>query len=79
MRAYRPLPGGRRKPHRLVATIVLRALTRPAPMLQVATIVLRGSTEQFLDDVERAMDDGVNAYKALCRWGWGGWVLRVGG
>jgi T-complex protein 1 subunit theta len=33
----------------------------------VATIVLRGATEGFLDDVERAVDDGVNAYKSLCR------------
>lgn len=34
---------------------------------KVATVVLRGATEQMLDDVERAVDDGVNAYKALCR------------
>jgi T-complex protein 1 subunit theta len=33
----------------------------------VATIVLRGATEGFLDDVERAVDDGVNAFKSLCR------------
>ena len=33
----------------------------------MATVVLRGSTEGFLDDVERAVDDGVNAYKALCK------------
>ena len=30
-------------------------------------MVLRGATEQMLDDVERAVDGGVNAYKALCR------------
>ncbi|KAG9452059.1 hypothetical protein H6P81_004963 [Aristolochia fimbriata] len=33
----------------------------------VATIVLRGSTDSILDDLERAIDDGVNSYKALCR------------
>jgi hypothetical protein len=33
----------------------------------VATVVLRGSTEAFLDDVERAVDDGVNAFKALAK------------
>lgn len=33
----------------------------------VATVVLRASTSNLLDDVERAVDDGVNAYKALCR------------
>ncbi|CAM8963726.1 unnamed protein product [Rhodiola kirilowii] len=33
----------------------------------VSTIVLRGSTESILDDLERAIDDGVNTYKAMCR------------
>ncbi len=30
----------------------------------MATVVLRSSTEQLLDDLERAVDDGVNTYKA---------------
>ncbi|KAI8470953.1 MAG: chaperonin complex component [Monoraphidium minutum] len=42
-------------------------LQQDASMGSVATVVLRGSTEGFLDDVERAVDDGVNAYKALCK------------
>eukprot|EP00879_Flechtneria_rotunda_P006004 GHRR01006316.1.p1 GENE.GHRR01006316.1~~GHRR01006316.1.p1 ORF type:complete len:543 (+),score=202.26 GHRR01006316.1:701-2329(+) len=42
-------------------------LQQDASLGSVATIVLRGSTEGFLDDVERAVDDGINAYKALCR------------
>jgi chaperonin GroEL (HSP60 family) len=29
----------------------------------VSSIVLRGATEGMLDDVERALDDGINAYK----------------
>ncbi|KAK3006735.1 hypothetical protein RJ639_016086 [Escallonia herrerae] len=33
----------------------------------VTTVVLRGSTESILDDLERAVDDGVNTYKAMCR------------
>ncbi|XP_024991070.1 T-complex protein 1 subunit theta-like [Cynara cardunculus var. scolymus] len=33
----------------------------------VTTVVLRGSTDSILDDLERAVDDGVNTYKALCR------------
>ncbi|KAL6509120.1 T-complex protein 1 subunit theta [Orobanche gracilis] len=33
----------------------------------VATVVLRGSTDSILDDLERAVDDGVNAYKAMCK------------
>ena len=34
---------------------------------RVATVVLRGSTENVMDDIERAVDDGVNAFKALTK------------
>ena len=34
---------------------------------KMATIVLRGSTTHVLDDLERAIDDGVNTIKVLCR------------
>ncbi|AQK58420.1 T-complex protein 1 subunit theta [Zea mays] len=33
----------------------------------VATVVLRGSTDSILDDLERAVDDGVNTYRSMCR------------
>ncbi|CAE7907048.1 cct8, partial [Symbiodinium sp. KB8] len=33
----------------------------------LSTIVLRGSTMSILDDLERAVDDGVNVAKALCK------------
>ncbi|XP_050238221.1 T-complex protein 1 subunit theta [Mercurialis annua] len=33
----------------------------------VATVVLRGSTDSILEDLERAIDDGVNTYKAMCK------------
>ncbi|EDO38829.1 predicted protein [Nematostella vectensis] len=33
----------------------------------VATVVIRGSTENIMDDIERAIDDGVNSFKALTR------------
>ena len=29
----------------------------------IATVVLRASTDNLLDDLERAIDDGVNSYK----------------
>jgi T-complex protein 1 subunit theta len=32
----------------------------------LATIVVRGSTDNIMDDIERAIDDGVNTYKSLC-------------
>merc|ERR1711997_1033530 len=34
---------------------------------KIATIVIRGATENYMDDIERAIDDGVNVYKGLCR------------
>ncbi|KAL6759806.1 chaperonin complex component [Haematococcus lacustris] len=42
-------------------------LRQEASLGAISTIVLRGSTEGFLDDVERALNDGVNAFKALTR------------
>ena len=40
--------------------IVLR---QPEEQGKLTTLVLRGSTDQLLDDLERAVDDGVNTYK----------------
>ncbi|KAI1074107.1 T-complex protein 1 subunit theta [Whalleya microplaca] len=34
---------------------------------RTSTIVLRGATQNYLDDVERAVDDGVNVVKAITR------------
>lgn len=33
----------------------------------VATILVRGSSQSLMDDVERAIDDAVNTYKALTK------------
>jgi len=40
-------------------------LQQDASMGRISTIVLRGSTEGFLDDVERAVNDAINCYKVL--------------
>ena len=32
---------------------------------KISTIVVRGSTEHYMDDIERAIDDGVNTYKGI--------------
>merc|ERR1711988_2017868 len=29
--------------------------------------VIRGSTDNYMDDIERAVDDGVNVFKGLCK------------
>merc|ERR1711963_1156275 len=34
---------------------------------KISTIVIRGATENYMDDIERAVDDGVNTYKGICR------------
>jgi len=34
---------------------------------KISTVVLRGATDNVMDDIERAVDDGVNAYKAVCK------------
>ncbi|XP_069937411.1 T-complex protein 1 subunit theta [Cherax quadricarinatus] len=34
---------------------------------RIATIVIRGSTDNYMDDIERAVDDAVNTFKGLCR------------
>jgi len=34
---------------------------------RVSTLVVRGSTDNYLDDIERAVDDGVNVFKGLCK------------
>ncbi|KAI9852985.1 MAG: T-complex protein 1 subunit theta [Thelocarpon superellum] len=36
-------------------------------MTKTATLVLRGATQNHLDDIERAVDDGVNVVKAITR------------
>lgn len=33
----------------------------------VATILIRGSSQSLMDDIERAIEDAVNTYKALTR------------
>ena len=34
---------------------------------RIATIVIRGATDNYMDDIERAIDDGVNTFKGLTR------------
>lgn len=34
---------------------------------KISTIVIRGATDNIMDDVERALDDGINVYKMLSR------------
>lgn len=33
----------------------------------LSTVIIRGSTENYMDDIERAIDDGVNTFKGITR------------
>lgn len=33
----------------------------------ISTVVIRGSTDNYMDDIERAVDDGVNTFKGICK------------
>lgn len=69
------VPGPTAKDLGAAATVGVRAVggTRcvvvepPAGAGRLATVVLRGATQQTLDDLERAVDDGINAFRALGR------------
>lgn len=34
---------------------------------RISTIVIRGSTDNYMDDIERAIDDGVNTFKCFTK------------
>lgn len=51
---------------RLLVLIYLNLLTEKEDGA-ISTIVLRGSTDNLMDDIERAVDDGVNTFKVLTR------------
>jgi len=46
---------------------VVTVVRQDPKMGRVATVLLRAATDNVLDDLERAVDDGVNSYKALTR------------
>lgn len=50
-----------------VADTPVVILKQNSSQSKIATIVVRGSTENVMDDVERAVDDGINTFKALSR------------
>lgn len=46
------------------AVVVLKQENKDS---RISTVVIRGSTDNLMDDVERAVDDAVNNYKALTK------------
>ena len=33
----------------------------------VSTIIVRGSTDNIMDDIERAVDDGINTFRTIVK------------
>jgi len=44
--------------------VVFRLDSKESP---IATVLVRGSTQNYMDDIERAVDDGVNTFKGVVR------------
>lgn len=63
----RPLPAPQHLVVEEIGGVNCCVLRQDASLGSIATVVLRGSTEGMLDDVERAVNDGVNAFKALAK------------
>lgn len=34
---------------------------------RISTVLIRGSTDNYMDDIERAIDDGVNTFKGIVK------------
>lgn len=43
------------------------AFRQQAKESRIATVVIRGATDNFMDDIERAIDDGVNTFKGATK------------
>ena len=48
-------------------SVVIFRMQETAKDSGIATVVVRGSTDNYMDDIERAIDDGVNTFKGVCR------------
>ena len=50
-----------------VGDVRVTAFTQSSEASPVSTVVIRGATPNVMDDMERAVDDGVNVFKALTK------------
>ncbi|KAK8400069.1 hypothetical protein O3P69_003037 [Scylla paramamosain] len=50
-----------------VGEVPVTIFRQQAEESKIATIIIRGSTDNYMDDIERAMVDAINTYKGLCR------------
>jgi len=50
-----------------IGSTVVTVFRQMAEDSQVSTLIVRGSTKNLLDDIERAVDDGVNTFKQITK------------
>eukprot|EP00041_Stephanoeca_diplocostata_P010625 m.169219 g.169219 ORF g.169219 m.169219 type:complete len:552 (-) comp18235_c1_seq1:421-2076(-) len=50
-----------------VGDVRVTCFTQSEENSSIATVIIRGSTLNMMDDIERAVDDGVNVYKAITK------------
>lgn len=50
-----------------IGDVRVTAFRQVAERSALSTIVIRGATDNIMDDVQRAVDDGVNVFKQICR------------
>ena len=48
-------------------SVVIFRMHESAKDTGISTVVVRGATDNYMDDIERAVDDGVNTFKGICR------------
>merc|ERR1739845_272379 len=48
-------------------SVVVFRMHESAKDTGISTVVVRGATDNYMDDIERAVDDGVNTFKGICR------------
>lgn len=48
-------------------TIVFDVLLLEQEGSAVSTIIVRGSTDNIMDDTERALDDGINTFRTMAK------------
>jgi T-complex protein 1 subunit theta len=50
-----------------IGDVRITAFRQVAESSALSTVVIRGATDNIMDDVQRAVDDGVNVFKQICR------------
>lgn len=50
-----------------IGDVTVTSFRQSGEKSEVSTVIIRGATDNIMDDIERAVDDGVNVYKQITR------------